>query len=470
MPLPRFAQQRLGTTIADNSSDGLGNAFAGPSRRAYPSPTQESKIHFESSQSQIKPEASTTEVTITPPKVSCLECRSSKVKCLPCSNDDPPGSRCARCTRIDKECVYEKHKRGRKPDAVKYGKLEKQLESILQELRSEKESKTPSEDGDRDDNEPAAKRIRAETAEILTNWSSSVARSQSASSGQPTRSPRAAANTLIRALEERRQGCKTKKGGSVALKTEKTDDTLTGGSGLHSLSNPLKLLAQASAGDEDDDEADSSRNTNAADADAMTARRHSNQQLTAGPRAEERNARSTRDILGIYDPRHEVGPNLDPIDLGLISLQGAKQLWEVFQEKLSHPLMLLDRKLYTFEYCRPRSSMLLSVGLALTARFIPSTQELPTDEIAEALDKHVLQVLIPTVLLEGKRSVHCCKAFLLLAAYNGQSIPLSEDRSYSYVSWAFAMCVELDINRKMVSIEADPEDETLQRQLRDRER
>lgn len=108
------------------------------------------------------------------PKVFCLKCCASKVKCIPCFNDDTAGSTCARCSRLQKDCVYVKHKRGRKPEPIRFGELEKKLESILQELRAEKEGRRWSEDDVQDDAEPEAKSVRAETTEILTNWSSAV--------------------------------------------------------------------------------------------------------------------------------------------------------------------------------------------------------------------------------------------------------------------------------------------------------
>lgn len=401
------------------------------------------------------------------------------MKCLPQSENDPPGHPCARCQRLSKSCVYEKHKRGRKPDSVKYGKLEKQLETLLSELREEKAKaanrksgggakagKAAQQDHDEEEEEedqdyydedeegedgPAAKRLRAETAEILTNWS---ANSSTASPSLPSsRQKRSAPGTSPPA-------------GMISSTGE---DTLPE-AGAPLLSNPLKLLAQASAGDDDEDVVGggtSTRPTTATGAGESIGPSSPPLRPSAGPAPP---LRRPRDRLGLYDAKPEVGPHLDPITVGHVSLSSARHLWSFFLDKLSHPLILLDRSLYTFDYTRPRSAMLLSVGLALAARLVPSTPSLRTDEIAERLDQHVLHKIIPVVLLEGKRSIHCVKAFLLLAAYNGQSIPLTQDRSFSYVTSAFSMCVELDLNCKMVSTSADQEDEMLQRKLRERER
>ncbi|CAO1626657.1 unnamed protein product [Sympodiomycopsis kandeliae] len=432
------------------------------------------------------PSASSQAVKQNGTKVSCLECRSSKVKCMPQTTSSrqslgQPGLRCARCQRLDKACVFEKHKRGRKPDSWTYSRLEKQLESLLTELRSDKDTsrKASAEDDDpdtstRDDStifeEPAQKRLRTETAEILSNW-----RASSTNAG--SKSDRIAA--LSRALEGRPSAREDEsaKQSDTQSQTDiqvKKEDPLPE-TGLPSLSNPLKLLAQASAGGEEFETFGESIRSAAGTSGSRPVTRNGDPKTTS-PRLANRMApgaplgRGAQDGLGIYEEKLENGPELDPISQELISLEHAQYLWSIFLDKLSHPLMLLDSNIYTFEYTRPRSSMLLSVGLALTARYVPATPDFPTDVIADDIDKHVLEKIIPTLIMQGKRSQHCAKALMLLAAYNGQSIPLSEDRSFSYVSWAFSMSVELDLNRRLFSMSADQTDEVLQRTLRERER
>lgn len=47
------------------------------------------------------------------PKMACLACRSVKMRCLP---QEPSGQKCARCDRLNQECVWAApQKRGRKP-------------------------------------------------------------------------------------------------------------------------------------------------------------------------------------------------------------------------------------------------------------------------------------------------------------------------------------------------------------------
>lgn len=346
----------------------------------------------------------------------------------------------------------------------KYNRLERQLQGLLAELRSDKQDDTSSnhsQDSDR-------QRLHGLTSDILHEWeqgrsSSAGARASSSGRRPPTASP---------------SGARTSTYTSSHLPlTLRGEDDLSD-SGLPSLSNPLKLLVQASedhAGDidgRDDEEAGTSHHAN--DKGGDESRQHTRRRLHA---ARPRSLAQRSSFLqspsfaprGLYDADHDNAPELDPISIGILTLNQAQHLWSVFLIRLSHPLILLDPKLYTFDYVRPRSAMLLSVAVGLAARFVTPSPTLPTPAIAEALDKHILSKIIPTILLDGKRSVHIIKAFTLLAAYNGWAV-LGEDRSFSYVSWAWSMCVELDLNRRMVSLQADPQDEMLQRKLRERER
>ena len=46
-------------------------------------------------------------------KIACLECRSAKIKCSAPTDGQVP---CKRCVKHHRECLFEKHKRGRKPN------------------------------------------------------------------------------------------------------------------------------------------------------------------------------------------------------------------------------------------------------------------------------------------------------------------------------------------------------------------
>lgn len=344
-----------------------------------------------------------------------------------------------------------------------YSRLERQLQGLLAELRSDKQDETlskHSQDSDR-------QRLRGLTSDILNEWEQGRGVNGSASTSSSRREPPTASPSVIKAS--------TYSSPHLPL-TLRGEDNLSD-SGLPSLSNPLKLLVQASedhAGDidgRDDEEGVTSYHTNERKGDV--SRQHIRRRLHV-PRRESLAQRSSFQgpsfaPRGLYDADHDNAPELDPISVGILTLSQAQHLWSVFLIRLSHPLILLDPKLYTFDYVRPRSAMLLCVAVGLAARFVTPSPTLPTPAIAEALDKHILSKIIPTILLDGKRSVHIIKAFTLLAAYNGWAA-LGEDRSFSYVSWAWSMCVELDLNRRMVSLQADPQDEMLQRKLRERER
>ncbi|CBQ69631.1 conserved hypothetical protein [Sporisorium reilianum SRZ2] len=64
----------------------------------------------------------------TEKKVSCQPCREAKVKCIPSS--DSAGSACSRCIKLERDCFYRTHKRGRKPGKIKLQQILRRLELL----------------------------------------------------------------------------------------------------------------------------------------------------------------------------------------------------------------------------------------------------------------------------------------------------------------------------------------------------
>lgn len=53
-----------------------------------------------------------------PKTVACLACREAKVRCRAPPGEHLGDTTCTRCARLDRECVFKEHKRGRKPGKV----------------------------------------------------------------------------------------------------------------------------------------------------------------------------------------------------------------------------------------------------------------------------------------------------------------------------------------------------------------
>lgn len=69
-------------------------------------------------------------------KVSCQPCREAKVKCIPSTS---PGTACSRCLKLERECFYRTHKRGRKPGKIKLQQILRRLELLDRTLHEIKE-------------------------------------------------------------------------------------------------------------------------------------------------------------------------------------------------------------------------------------------------------------------------------------------------------------------------------------------
>lgn len=70
-----------------------------------------------------KPGGSTTHK-----KVSCQPCRQAKVKCIVSS--DSTSNACSRCTKLKRDCFYRTHKRGRKPGKIKLQQILRRVQLL----------------------------------------------------------------------------------------------------------------------------------------------------------------------------------------------------------------------------------------------------------------------------------------------------------------------------------------------------
>ncbi|KAJ1032989.1 hypothetical protein NDA16_000268 [Ustilago loliicola] len=205
-------------------------------------------------------------------KISCMECRLSKVKCS-------GGGLCTRCKRLGKECYYKSHKRGRKSDSSKIQKLERTVDSLSRALEqfsknkvaaaspgsSQSLSKTASADSKKLlDRAQVLEKEEASTPDAFWKGTEAV-RAPIASSSSvgamspPAHSPRAPQTGAYRdpvtgahtrpsqIYRQRSASSSWQAPHSITSATPTSDDPDEPENlGLPTLSNPLKLLAAAS--------------------------------------------------------------------------------------------------------------------------------------------------------------------------------------------------------------------------------
>lgn len=435
-------------------------------------------------------------------KISCLECRASKVKC---SGQADGG--CERCRRIKRPCVFEQHKRGRKPQNLKMHKLEQSVDTImtalsaLEEYRRHKgalremEEDTVEDDAadeagpshglgsDRRNRSASGSSVRPKRSEshlsrtssdtLLTtvdpgqdadvdmNDGSSSARGRrgSVTGGKSTLRPPGQEDVEARSTSDEAgshteaQGSAKEKatgvGGDSEGEGEETQEL-----GLPPMSNPLKLLAQASDSALDAPSRDDPGHTNG-DKDrregetASTALKGASVVARRASMMPKGVSRRGYWAFGMYSSRLDKGPTLDPISCGAMALDTAKDLFGLYMRRLNAPITLLDPHLHTFQYVRSHSALLLTSACALAARFASHIPK--AEELAQKLDGHVRDKLLPAVLLEGYRSVEISQAFIILAAYHLNTASIDGDRSWSLVGYGIRIAAELDMNARLVS-------------------
>ncbi|KAL5357114.1 hypothetical protein BJX96DRAFT_4164 [Aspergillus floccosus] len=141
-------------------------------------------------------------------------------------------------------------------------------------------------------------------------------------------------------------------------------------------------------------------------------------------------------------PLRDVGPDLDPVELGLVSMEEAHALFPIYFTRL-HPVNgILDPVLHTPEYVRSQSALLFTWILALTAQF-----ERGFSSIAKRLRLHG-ERLSRHVHTCGYKSVEIVQGYYisLLSATPAKS--LAEERSWLYTMYAFGVAAELGLDQE----------------------
>ncbi|SPO25827.1 uncharacterized protein UTRI_03192 [Ustilago trichophora] len=324
----------------------LDRSYSPASAAAPPPPSSSASHHAEASASRLPPPSasSTRDTSIRPSpahasdrsedanppsndssnaaaaaagekKISCMECRLSKVKCS-------GGDLCVRCKRLGKECYYKSHKRGRKSDSSKIQKLERTVDSLSRALEQFSKNKVSGSPGSSQSLTKSAsvdskRTARAQAPDARANEQASSpdafgkgaepARPSAPSSlsamsppaqsprGPPTSAYRDAASNVPRrpseAFRQRSTSSSWQTPHSIASATPTSDDPDEPENlGLPTLSNPLKLLAHAS---------DSAR-----DRDSGLGSSDPSPSAVAGSRVSAKKVLDSTDPSGAADPAH----------------------------------------------------------------------------------------------------------------------------------------------------------------------
>ncbi|KAF2737230.1 hypothetical protein EJ04DRAFT_594204 [Polyplosphaeria fusca] len=327
-------------------------------------------------------------------QAACLSCRRSKIRC----KREQGASVCEKCQQSNTECTIPSFHVGRQKGVKnKRTGLEKAIYQI----------------------EEAIKKSKADT---LTNTGTleqlqgllQVARS-GADLPESTGTGSINSNSF---LQER-----------DLITGQSSDDQLA----LDDAENPLQLLARAS-----DLRITSPQSSGALKnyADPTTS--------TPSSRNIYSDQEDWSDIRHFFRPMKatwDQGPNLDPIKIGLVTLEEAETLMSYFHAKLAHTRWGLDPLVHNLKFVRNRSAFLFTSLLAASALFLPTTAAL-----AKRLLLHRNR-LAQQVIEKRYRSVEIVLAFMVNIPWMHPGAHAADDDTGLYISVALSIALDLSLNK-----------------------
>ncbi|KIY51142.1 hypothetical protein FISHEDRAFT_38437, partial [Fistulina hepatica ATCC 64428] len=320
---------------------------------------------------------------------ACTVCRAAKMKCV--SAEDGTG-KCQRCQRQDTVCVFEKHRRGRKPGS-KLSEASKMLRRLEKGLNNAK-LKNPKESY-------AADMRPIDTASSLTTLSGPSAPSQDASLS----------------LSHSRAG----------------------------YGYPPQNESHRSPMDIDEDDEDSN---NAAIFPAKLIRGERRSFLstilnpTDSPTEHQprfNNSYSSPESTSTSLPKRSLPPPglQDPVASGLISEEDVSTLFDSFFLRLNPFINLFDPSLHTPSYVRDKCPFLFTTMLMAACKFwkphvFPKVKKLAHDFSVMAFAEQWMRVEV-------------VQAFSCLTYWKDPE----DNRTWMYIGYACRMAVELGLNKRV---------------------
>ncbi|KAJ5638147.1 transcriptional regulator family: Fungal Specific TF [Penicillium lividum] len=143
----------------------------------------------------------------------------------------------------------------------------------------------------------------------------------------------------------------------------------------------------------------------------------------------------------VEEPLRDVGPDVDPVDLGLITMEEAYYLFPIYFTRL-HPMNgILDPALHTPDFVRSRSALLFTWVLALTAQF---------DHVSASFAKRLRlhgEKLSQHVHTCGFKSAEIVQGYYISLLSATPAETLAKERSWLYTMHAFGVAAELGLDQ-----------------------
>ncbi|KAI1255579.1 hypothetical protein MGN70_002694 [Eutypa lata] len=155
-------------------------------------------------------------------------------------------------------------------------------------------------------------------------------------------------------------------------------------------------------------------------------------------------------FFGSFQPRLDVGEDLDPIELGLLTPAEAEALFSYFFEKLSHTRWGIDPVIHTVDFVRSRSAFLFTSIAAASALFSPSLEAL-----YKRLSNH-RQKLASLIVANRYKSIEIVLAFMVNVPWISAGEHWADDETSTYISMALMIALDLSLNKIILPYSDEP--------------
>ncbi|KAI4603782.1 hypothetical protein KJ359_003602 [Pestalotiopsis sp. 9143b] len=169
------------------------------------------------------------------------------------------------------------------------------------------------------------------------------------------------------------------------------------------------------------------------------------------PKPGQRSDNDLQRFFGAFQPRLDVGEELDPIDLGLITLAEAEALFSYFYDKLAHTRWGIDPVIHTVNFVRSRSAFLLTSIAAASALFSPSLESL-----YKRLANH-RQMLAGIIMSKRYKSVEIVLAFMVNIPWISAGDHWADDETSTWLSMALTIALDLSLNKVILPVSYEPQ-------------
>ncbi|KAK4093121.1 transcriptional regulator family: Fungal Specific TF [Purpureocillium lilacinum] len=348
-----------------------------------------------------------------PKQAACLVCRRSKIKCEGASAD----GRCKRCVQLNCECVRPDFHAGRQKGIKnKRVGLDKALYQIEQAVKRARGAQKHSADD---------VKVMTHLRDLLGDVDAAETSPSQASASQR----RSYGDTEEASSSGDDDGEDNAGAASMNDFVHRTEESLA----IDDAENPLQLLARASYIQPSSD-----------------SRSRPSPQVRPGSHQSPGQADESAALEEFFTSTHvslDVGDDIDPITLGLVTQEEAETLFSYFHANLAHTRWGLDPRIHSVSFTRTRSAFLCTSVMAASALFMPSAAAL-----SKRLSNHV-KTLAQRVMLRRHKSVEIVLAFMINIPWMFLGRHSTDDEACVYISMATSIAIDLSLHKVLVPTE-----------------